>query len=232
MNPLPGEQTLVQAGSLTVTTHRVRQEQISWGAARTIGIMLEDVSSCALLYRSYYGWLILAVIAVLGGLGGSSLIRYNSISAAIGLVAALVFAGLFFLTRRQALLISSAGGLPIVYVLSGADRTQALQIIDTIEAAKDARATSFNGQATTPTAFPSASLPAFNAPQPATPPIASQPAMPPLPPTPQPMFNAPPPIAPLPVMPPVPPAARNCRVCGKPMASPTSKFCQACGSPQ
>ena len=222
MNPLPGEQTLVQAGSLTVTTHRVRQEKVSWGAAQTIGILLEDISSCALLYRSYYGWLILAVIAVLGGIGSTSFSRYDSNSAAIGLVAALVFVGLFFLTRRQALLISSAGGLPIVYITGGADRTQALQIIDTIEAAKDARAASLSGRAASPAAFPSVSLPTFSAPSPIEPPppmsLASLST-----------FNAPPPIEPQLA---VPPATRSCRVCGKPMASLTSKFCQACGSPQ
>jgi hypothetical protein len=208
MNPLPGEQTLVQADSLTVTTHRVRQDKISWGAAQTVGIMLEDISSCALLYRSYYVWLILAALSIVGGLTFRNPFGFSSSSTEIGVVAALVFAVLFFVTRRQALLISPAGGLSIVYVTGGSDRTQALHIIDTIEAAKDARAASLRGPAA-PAAFPPAPMPAFSAPQPVTPPIT-----------------------PLPVMPPVPPVARICRVCGNPMASPTSKFCQACGSPQ
>src|SRR5688572_23218424 len=105
MNYFADEKTLVESDNKTLilTTHRLRYDAIDQGggwADRTelVSIMLEEVASCAITRTSYPILLLLA-------LAGLLLAIFIPDRAIVGIAIAVLFAGGFFLSQRQVLLI-------------------------------------------------------------------------------------------------------------------------------
>ena len=92
-------------GQLVLTTHRVRFDASTAGQRKIVSIMLDELSSCELNYKSYIILLLLAVLSVIFGFAGGAL---GTIIA--GIVGAVVFVAAYMLTRKQMLSLSSAGG--------------------------------------------------------------------------------------------------------------------------
>ena len=139
MNILPGEKVLVESDNqtLVLTTHRVRYDAIGKGggwADRTelVSIMLEELSSCAITRISYPILLLLA----LAGLVLAMLVEDRAI---VGIALAAFFAGGFFLSQRQVLLLTSAGGARIQVDTSSMTLQAIREFVDEVEQAKDQR---------------------------------------------------------------------------------------------
>jgi hypothetical protein len=138
MNYFPGETLLIESDNkvLALTTHRVRYDAIGRGggwADRTelVSIMLEEVASCAITRTSYPILLLLA-------LAGLVLALLADDMAIIGVALAVLFAGGFFLSQRQVLLIASAGG-KIQVNTAGMSLQSVREFVDEIEKAKNQR---------------------------------------------------------------------------------------------
>jgi hypothetical protein len=137
MNYFPGEKMLVESDNktLVLTTHRVRYDAIGKGggwADRTelVSIMLEELASCAITRTSYPFLLLLALV----GLVLAILVEDRAI---VGIAIAVLFAGGFFLSQRQVLLLTSSGGGQI-QINTGSMSLQAVRdFVDEIEKAKN-----------------------------------------------------------------------------------------------
>jgi hypothetical protein len=139
MNYFPDEKVLVESDNQTLilTTHRLRYDAIGRGggwADRTelVSIMLEELSSCAITRTSYPLLLLLALV----GLVLAILVEDGTI---VGFALTVLFAGGFFLSQRQVLLLTSSGGGRI-QINTGSMSLQAVRdFVDEIEKAKNQR---------------------------------------------------------------------------------------------
>jgi len=139
MNYFPDEKVLIESDNkvLILTTHRVRYDAIGKGggwADRTelVSIMLEELSSCAITRTSYPILLLLA-------LAGLVLAILAQDRAIVGLALAVLFAGGFFLSQRQVLLLSSAGGGKIQVNTASMSLQAVREFVDEIEKVKNQR---------------------------------------------------------------------------------------------
>jgi hypothetical protein len=139
MDYFPDEKLLVESDNktLALTTHRVRYDAIGKGggwADRTelVSMMLEEVASCAITRTSYPVLLLLA----LAGLVLAILVDERSI---VGIAIAVLFAGGFFLSQRQVLLLTSSGGSKIQINTGGMSLQAVRDFVDEIEKAKNQR---------------------------------------------------------------------------------------------
>ena len=139
MNHFPDEKVLIEADNkvLVLTTHRVRYDAIGKGggwADRTelVSIMLEELSSCAITRTSYPILLLLALV----GLILAILVPDQAI---VGLALAVLFAGGFFLSQRQVLLLTSAGGGKIQVNTASMSLQSVREFVDEIEKVKNQR---------------------------------------------------------------------------------------------
>jgi hypothetical protein len=138
MNYFPDETLLIESDNnvLVLTTHRVRYDAIGRGggwADRTelVSIMLEEITSCAITRTSYPILLLLALAGLLLALLADDM-------AIIGIALTVLFAGGFFLSQRQVLLISSAGS-KIQVNTAGMSLQSVREFVDEIEKAKNQR---------------------------------------------------------------------------------------------
>lgn len=116
-------------GQLVLTSHRVRFDESTAGQRKIVSIMLDELCSCELNYKSHIVLILLAFLSVvLGFIGGSDAI-------AGGIIGAIVFAIAYFLTRKQMLSLSSAGAA--INVEAKGMKTEAIKdFIDAVELAK------------------------------------------------------------------------------------------------
>jgi hypothetical protein len=134
MNLMPSEKVLLESTGkdLILTTHRVRYEFEALGFGEIRSIMLEELASCAMTRTSKPIFLIIAAICFLAGLSiGRGL-------SAGGIVLALIFVVIYFVTRKQSLLLASAGAT-ITYDTRGMSPEDVKKFIDRTEAAKNER---------------------------------------------------------------------------------------------
>jgi hypothetical protein len=139
MNYFSNEKVLVESdnNTLVLTTHRVRYDAIGKGggwADRTelVSIMLEELASCAITRTSYPVLLLLALV----GLVLAILVEDRAI---VGIALAVLFAGGFFLSQRQVLLLTSKGGGKIQINTGGMSLQAVRDFVDEIESAKNQR---------------------------------------------------------------------------------------------
>jgi hypothetical protein len=138
MNYFPDEKLLIESDNkvLVLTTHRVRYDAIGRGggwADRTelVSILLEELSSCAITRTSYPILLLLALASLVLAILADDM-------AIVGIALAVLFAGGFFLSQRQVLLLASAGGK--IQINTASMSLQAVrEFVDEIEAAKNRR---------------------------------------------------------------------------------------------
>ncbi len=140
VNLMPGEKVLLEseAGTLVLTTHRIRHQTESFGYARIISIMLEELASCAMVRTSYPLFLVLGALCAAGGLLITVANRANAAPLGLGLVLALIFVVLFLASRQEIISLASAGATIRVSTRSMKSGA-ATDFLDAVEAAKNAR---------------------------------------------------------------------------------------------
>ena len=116
-------------GQLVITSHRVRFDASAAGQRKIVSIMLDELCSCELNYKSHIILILLAILSVIIGFVGGS----DTIVA--GIVGAIVLAVAYFLTRKQMLSLSSAGGA-INVEAKGMKSEDIKDFIDAVELAK------------------------------------------------------------------------------------------------
>ena len=116
-------------GQLVLTSHRVRFDASTAGQRKIVSIMLDELCSCELNYKSHIILILLAALSVLFGFVGGS----HAIVA--GIIGAIVFAIVYFLTRKQMLSLSSAGAV-INVEAKGMKPKDVKDFIDAVELAK------------------------------------------------------------------------------------------------
>ncbi len=130
---LPGEKVLMTSDKkiLTLTNYRVRFDQAATGASNYISICLDCVASCGLVTRSRPLLLVIAAIVGIVGIAQNS----NDLKA-WSIIAAMILVGVYFITRKAVIAISSNGGEQIMAPVKGMSRDA---IIEFLEALDDAR---------------------------------------------------------------------------------------------
>lgn len=127
------EQVITESGNglITLTTHRIRYYAKSMQRSHLVSIMLSNVSSISLRYRSKPFYLALAII----GFAIAAWLLYEEgddsfiIPAAVGLFLLV----LYFLSRKAALAIASKGGATIYFHTTNMKRADQLRFINQIE---------------------------------------------------------------------------------------------------
>jgi hypothetical protein len=146
MHHLPDERILLESNSksLRLTTHRVRYHTTSWGSADLISIMLDEVSSCAMIHRTFPLLFVIAGIAafvfIIGQFAGAHIggeLSDPSIRAASAIVGVLCVVA-YFLTRTHVLSVRSPGDA-IRVRLAGMKTEEVGNFVEELEAAKNAR---------------------------------------------------------------------------------------------
>jgi hypothetical protein len=129
--------------TVTLTTHRICKEEKDWGRSYNQSIMLEHITSCENSYSSQVWLLILGGICFVGGLFAAS----NNNTPAFGTATffALVFGGLFWLTRRNFITIASPSTKMQIKV-TGMKQEQVLSFINRVEQTKHKRLIALNSR--------------------------------------------------------------------------------------
>jgi len=134
MKLLPGEATISSSiDGLTLTTHRVRDDQTASGSRQVISITLDAVSSCGIVSKSYPILLLLAVLS--GGFGLLRLSKEEQSLTYAPILLALVLVLAYFLTRSVVLAISSPGQ-SISISAKGMEPDTLIAFVDEVEQAK------------------------------------------------------------------------------------------------
>lgn len=129
--------------TVVLTTHRICYEHKEFGRSYNQSIMLEHITSCENHSVSKYSFLMIAgVLAVLSLVIGSN---RNKDEAALAFAAAIIFAILFWFTRRNQIVIGSPSTKMLINV-TGMRREKVLSFINTIEQTKHRRVLSINNK--------------------------------------------------------------------------------------
>ena len=138
MLSLPGERVLYKSprGRLKVTTHRLRYDRQGSGTMSIKSIMLEEVASCTMTRLTYPWLLLVAGLCVLGGFVAGA--QYGGVPIVVGVLCALVCGVGYLFSRQQVVVIASAGS-SITLDMRGCTVEEVRELIDHIEAAKNAR---------------------------------------------------------------------------------------------
>jgi hypothetical protein len=124
---IEGEKKIMESGNgeLVLTTHRVRYDSKIMGKQTIVSMMLDEVCSCEMNYKSNAILVLLAGLSFLAGL-------YLPL---VGIVIAFVLLAIYFITREQYLTISSAASAINVKV-KGMKVELVKEFIDALESAK------------------------------------------------------------------------------------------------
>lgn len=127
------EQVITESGNghITLTTHRIRYYAKSMQRAHLVSIMLSNVSSISLRYRSKPFYLALAIIGF--AIAAWLLYEEGDDSFIIPTAVGLFLLVLYFLSRKAALAIASKGGATIYFHTTNMKRADQLRFINQIE---------------------------------------------------------------------------------------------------
>jgi hypothetical protein len=127
---IDGEKKIMESGNgeLILTTHRVRYDSKIMGKQTIVSMMLDEVCSCEMNYKSNAILVLLAGLSFLAGFSGIYL-------PLVGIGIALVLLAIYFITREQYLTISSAASAINVKV-KGMKVELIKEFIDALESAK------------------------------------------------------------------------------------------------
>ena len=142
---LPAESVLLtwetqsRAEELIVTSHRIRLSRRATGWRWTTSVMLESLTACSLEFRSRILFIVLTVLSILGGLLGVALAG-EPWPVVVGMALAVLFVVLYVRSRDQVVAFT-APGTTITVRSSGRSLEEVRQLVETVEAAKNARYT-------------------------------------------------------------------------------------------
>jgi hypothetical protein len=130
-------ETQSRAEELIVTTHRVRLSRRAIGWRWTSSVMLESLTACALDFRSRLVFIVLAVLSPIVGMGLTL-----GIAEWLPLICGIAFGVLFvvlYVRSRDQVVEFTAPGATIRVRSSGRSLDDVRQLVETVEAAKNAR---------------------------------------------------------------------------------------------
>lgn len=125
---------------LAITTHRVRHSWRARGERTTISMLLDDVTSCTIDFRSRLIFIVWAVLSFIGGTIIGGIVADSSAPFALvpfigGIALASLFALLYTRSRAQRLKFTAAGA-EINFSAAVHSLNDVQQLIETVEAAK------------------------------------------------------------------------------------------------
>ncbi|MEZ4807449.1 MAG: hypothetical protein R2815_08225 [Flavobacteriales bacterium] len=140
---LPNEAVITESnnGGFKLTTHRVR---LAYGDSFT-SIMLENVSMARVEHISKPILLILGVVGILLAIASLDSRNGEMIAMLIGMVG-IGFIVAYIVGRKQSFVIEAKGGGTLTFSMSGIKRERAMEFIDQMEQAIDARNRSLTGR--------------------------------------------------------------------------------------
>lgn len=112
--------------ALTLTNIRVQYQIREWGKAKIVSILLKNISSVEITYKSNIVFAGIAIVVLLLTVIEGSYILY-------GAFISIVFALLFFISRRHYLIISSKGGAKINLLVKGMKTSSILEFLNKVE---------------------------------------------------------------------------------------------------
>ena len=124
-------------GLLKLTSQKVRFNSVRSGSGNIVSIMLEHVTSCQIKKHSNYILLFFASLFFLAG-GIMSTQINSSGPVTFGIIVAIVFVLIYFISRSQVLIVSSPSS-QIILNMRNTSLEKVLDIIDMIEETKDHR---------------------------------------------------------------------------------------------
>lgn len=129
------EQILLESdtGEFVLTTHKVRFKARQFGQASVKSIMLQELTGCEIKYVSKPWLLILAAIALIGGL-----LIGNESTVTLGVVVAVGAVAAYFRFRHQAVVLSSPS-VKLNLSVKGMSLDSAVEMVDKVESAKHER---------------------------------------------------------------------------------------------
>jgi hypothetical protein len=122
---------LAQFGSLVLSENRIQKKTDS----ELQSALLSEINAIGMVYETQPNFVVLAIVFLFGGWGGSSYFPDLGFMLYVGIVAALVCLLLNFLTKKTILAVY-AGRLTMQVELSGSGRKTVGQFIDAVEIAK------------------------------------------------------------------------------------------------
>ena len=154
---MPGETVLYQVSgkhkgtnySFHVTNRRLVDEESRWGSGSTTYLPLDKIDSMQEARVSSLRWLIVAAILLIAAMAGFSFV---GALALLALVPALICAGIWYLSLKQALVFATTSA-QIALMLRGHDDGQ--QVLEVVESARQ----SAISEASPPSEVPSAPAP-------------------------------------------------------------------------
>jgi len=119
---------------LILTSNRVRYFKSNWGESDIISIMLTEVCSVSIHFKSNIIFIILTFVSLILTFTMSESVKVNNFMA-IGIGVSLFFGLGYFLTRKHLITIASAGD-KINFNVQGLSNESVIEFLDTLEIAK------------------------------------------------------------------------------------------------
>lgn len=113
-------------GSLILTNIRVQYQVNELGKAKITSILLKNIASIEVTYKSNLLFAVIAAIVLATSLLASSYLFY-------GAIVSIIFIVLFILSRRHYLVISSKGGAKVNLLVKGMKTDKVLGFLNRIE---------------------------------------------------------------------------------------------------
>lgn len=117
-----------QNGNCVLTNFRIQYSDRQWGKAYFISILLQNISSIEISYRSNIFVLFIGILSIV--VGAVSIEGFL-----IGLVVGLLFIGLYLLGRRHFIVIVPNGGAKMKLLVKGMRTSEVLTFQNQIEQA-------------------------------------------------------------------------------------------------
>lgn len=157
-NLMPGETVIHQVSgshkgtnySFNVTNRRVSNEETRWGSANTTILPLDRIDSIQETRVSSIRLLVIAAILALASLAA---IQFAGPFALLGIIPALICAGFWWLSLKQALVFATASA-QVSLVLRGHSGGQEILEIEIVEAARQNAIREVNLPAPNPATVP------------------------------------------------------------------------------
>jgi len=145
MQLFPDEKIITQSNdkTVTLTTHRLYQEQKGMGGGTTKSIMLEHITSCESENSRSWFWIVIAALGV-GGVFYSSNSERNDLMVP-SLCVLVISVVLFMATQRATVKIASPSAVMLINV-NRMKREKITEFIDQIEQTKHQRISSLGSK--------------------------------------------------------------------------------------
>lgn len=133
---LEGEEIITESANklVTLTNYRIRYHNSSLGQAHLVSIMLNKVSSVEVKYKSWWLLLIPSALLLIGGMLIGA--QGNADVMIVGVIAGLLLALIYILSRRHVITIYSDSGSRINFQTKGMHKDKVLEFVNKIEKAK------------------------------------------------------------------------------------------------